>query len=328
MEQPMNLPKSTWLRATQYLAAVLCAAIVLDAPSASAADVIQAGDYVITQESPLLRQRHRSLTAGAAIFVLKPSGKILTVARPPQVSGPRGIRQDRDGSFIFADPFAHAIMRLTRAGEVETVKRGAPLSAPKDVALDHQGGYVIADFPSFSRRSGGKVLRLSEGGKLSTVHAGAPLVWPHGIAVEEDGDIVIADHACCIYRMTPAGEVSLVAKGPPLVAPQDIKIGPDGDYVVTDIGLVIGRNGRADRSRSRNPARLLRVSPEGQVSLIGAAPRERFRAVAPAADGGWLVAEMQNGRIYHFDEGGARKVLAEGAPLVEPAGIVQVDARK
>ena len=295
------------------------------ATASPAADLIGPGDYVITQESPAARQAARSETAGAAIFLLKRSGRIETLAKPPTVTGPRGIRLDRDGTLVFADPIGVAIRRLTRQGAVETIHRGAPLSQPKDVAVDHDGGYVIADFPSFARRSGGKILKLSRDGKIMTLHAGAPLVWPHGVAVDRQGNIVIADHTCCIYRLTPDGEVSLVARGGPLVAPQDIKIDSDGSYVVTDIGMVIDASGRADRARSRNPGKLLRVSPSGQVSVIAMLPRARFRAVAPAADGGWLVVDMAGNALYRYDARGQRETVFQGPPLSEPAGVVEVN---
>jgi sugar lactone lactonase YvrE len=164
---------------------------------------LEPGDYVITQESPAARQAARSRTAGSAVFLLKASGQIERLASPPAVSGPRGIRQDRDGSVIFADTLAPAIRRITPDGTVETVYAGSPLEQPKDIALDQDGGYVIADFASFKGRPAPQILKLSAAGTITTVYSGAPLTWPHGIAVDGRGRYVIADHSCCVYRLTP-----------------------------------------------------------------------------------------------------------------------------
>jgi len=307
------------------VAGIVAAVLLATASPAPAADLIGPGDYVITQESPAARQAARSRTAGAAIFLLKRSGQISTLAKPPAVAGPRGIRVDNDGTLVFADPIGGAIRRLTRDGTVRTVLQGKPLAEPKDVAIDRDGGYVIADFPSFAARTGAKILKLSRDGKIETLHAGAPLIWPHGVAVDENGNIIIADHACCIYRLAPSGEIKLVARGGPLVAPQDIKIAANGSYVVTDIGLVLNAKGVADRARSRNPGKLLRVSPSGQVSVIAMLPRARFRAVAPAADGGWLVVDMAGNALYRYDARGQRETVFQGPPLSEPAGVVEVN---
>lgn len=312
-------------RATAVLMLSMLAQVVI-APGASvnAAEHIAPGDIVITQESPAARRAARSETAGAAIFLLKTSGRLETIARAPAVSGPRGIRQDRDGSFVFADPLGGAVRRLMRDGSIRTIVRGAPLTAPRDVALDHDGGYIIADFPSFARRSGARILKLARDGTLRTLHAGPPLVWPHGVAVDRAGDIIVADHACCLYRLTREGQASMVAKGGPLIAPQDVKIAPDGSYMVTDIGLVLNARGAADRARSRNPAKLLRITPTGEVTVVAAAPRSRFRAVAPYSRGGWLVVDMASDAILSIGPRGGRKTLYAGPPLAQPAGVVEV----
>lgn len=291
-----------------------------------AAGRIEPGDYVITQESPAARQAARSRTAGSAVFLLKASGKIETLALPPAISGPRGIRQDRDGTLILVDALAPAIVRISPDGTLKTVAQGAPLAQPKDIAVDSDGGYVIADFPSFASRSGAQILKLSQDGKITVLYSGAPLVWPHGIAVDGSGNYIIADHSCCLYRLTAAGQVTVIARGSPLVAPQDVKVDTDGSYVVTDIGLVLdSRTGRPDPELSRNPGKLLRITPEGLVTVLARMRMARFRAVAPARDDGYLVLEMMSSTVYRYGtEGGEPAVVYRGAPLSQPSGIVQV----
>jgi DNA-binding beta-propeller fold protein YncE len=292
------------------------AVFALSCGAVFAADVagaieISPGDYIVTQESPAARRAQKSKTAGAAVFLVS-KGQVRLIAEPPAVSGPRGIRDDGKGGFVFADPFAGAIKRLSRDGRLRTLARGGPLAAPKDVAVAPGGSLVVADFASFGSTTGGKILQLSLDGSVSVLFEGKPLVWPHGVAVEPDGSIVVADHHCCIYRLEPGGDIELVAKGAPLVSPQDM-------------GLVINpKTGRADRRKSRNPARLLRVSPDGRVSTIKAQPRARYRAVALASDGSYLVVDMQAGEVLKIDRGGRSKVVVKGGPLTQPAGIVEV----
>jgi len=290
----------------------------------AAPPLIEPGDYVITQESPAARRAARSHTAGSAIFVLKSSGKISTLAEPPRVSGPRGIREDKDGSFVFADAMGSAITRLLRDGRLETLFSGAPLTQPKDVAVDRDGGYVIADFAEFTSSARAQILKLSPDGKMSVLYSGEPLLWPHGIAVDAAGNYIVADHSCCVYRLAPTGKLELVARDGPLVAPQDVKIAADGSYIVTDIGLALdARSGLPDPSRSR-PGKLLRIAPQGHVQVLARMPRARLRAVAPSNDGGLLVVEMMQSAIYRFSlDGGPPASLYEGKPLSQPSGIVQ-----
>lgn len=311
------------MRLVRIIFATAMAGLIVGTVSVRAGP-ITAGDFVITQESPRARQAAGDMTAGAAIFLLKPSGEITAIARPPRVSGPRGIRLDRDGTFVFADPIGASIGRLARDGSVTTLWRGAPLHQPKDVAVDRDGGYLIADFPNFRTKDGARVLKLHPDGRMETLHEGGPLVWPHGIEVDEKGNVVIADHACCIYRLSPNGELNLVAAGGPLVSPQDIKVDRGGSYIVTDIGIVIGPDGKADRTRSRNPGKLLRVSPSGEVAVIARVPRARFRAVAPSVRGEWLVIDMMGDALLEFDSKGNRRTIYQGAPLSQPAGVVHV----
>jgi sugar lactone lactonase YvrE len=121
------------------------------------------------------------------------------------------------------------------------------------------------------------------------------------------------------------GQITLVAQGDPLVAPQDIKIDRDGNYIVTDIGLVIDpRTGRPDLSRSRNPGKLLRITPDGQVTVSVRMPRARFRAVAPAASGGFLVLDIMGNTLYQWNGGGMLTVIYQSPPLSQPAGVVQI----
>ncbi len=55
---------------------------------------------------------------------------------------------------------------------------------------------------------------------------------------------------------------------------------------------------------------LLRITPDGQVRVLACMPMARFRAVAPAIEGGFLVVEMMGNTIYPYAaSGGPPSVL-------------------
>ena len=122
----------------------------------------ESGDYIVTQESPKARQTERSHSAQSFIFHVTKSGEIHTIAKPPEIVAPRGIRADRSGRFVFADVWGPAIRVMTSQGDITTIYAGSPLTSPKDVAIDHDGGYVVADFATFTSD------RLTNGGPVAT----------------------------------------------------------------------------------------------------------------------------------------------------------------
>jgi sugar lactone lactonase YvrE len=135
------------------------------------------------------------------------------------------------------------------------------------------------------------IRRITPRGIVETLYEGAPLMKPKDVA--PDGTYVIADLHCCIYRLTRAGTLTVVARGVPLVAPQDIEVDRDGTYVVTDIGLVMDPvTGRADADASHHPGKLLRVTRDGEVSVIDVVRGARFRGVNLDAKGNYLVVDI------------------------------------
>ena len=276
---------------------------------------LQSGDYLVTQASPEARHSEHNPTAQSFIFHVTGSGGIQTIARPPAIAAPRGIRALGQGQFVFAD--VGAIRVMASDGTVRTLYKGAPLILPRDVALDHDGGYVIADFFAKS------IFKLTGAGKVATLHRGPPLRFPHGIDVDKEGNYVVADASGSLFRLTPQGAVAVVATGPPLVNVTDVKVDSDGNYIVTDIGFVIDDAGKVDLARSRNPAKLLKISPSGEVSVIARKPRAHFRAVALLPDGSYIVVDMMNA-VYRITPDGSINVIYEGPPLRQPGGVAIV----
>jgi sugar lactone lactonase YvrE len=225
---------------------------------------------------------------------------------------------------VFADVLAAAIKVMTSQGDITTVYAGSPLTGPKDVAIDRDGGYVVADFASFKAGSSATIFKLTKAGKITTIYNGRPLRQPHGIDVDKEGNYVVADHSGSVFRVSPRGHITVVATGRPLIGPQDVKIDHDGNYIVTDPGLVIDETtGLGDPARSRNPSRLLKITPNGQVSVIVMQPRARFRAVALHPDGSYIIVDMNNA-LYRITSDGTSKIIYEGAPLFQPAGVAIV----
>jgi DNA-binding beta-propeller fold protein YncE len=286
-------------------------------------------EFIVTQESPAARKQQKSRTAGSSVYFFGRDGAILRVARPNAVLGPRGARTDKQGSVVFADIFGPAIKRMEADGTIATLASGSPLTGPKDIAFDATDNLVIADFDDFNdTRRSGILLYEQSTKKIKTVYEGKPLLWPHGIDVDKDGNYVVADHSGAIFRLTPAGRITTVATGQGLVAPQDIKVQADGSYVATDIALSLDKFGKLIVEGSRNPSKLVRVTPDGQVSTIYQQRKARFRAVVNHPAGGWVVLNMgaaprsgDVGSLIRVYPGGKAAIIHEGAPLFQPAGI-------
>lgn len=313
-----------WIKIPAALAVIFWVASCASMQNSVTQVTLKSGDYIITQESPEARQRQQDKSAESYIFHLARGGSIQRMAQPPAIVAPRGIRAIDSERFVFADSLDSAIKVISPQGSVTTLYSGSPLTAPKDVAIDRDGGYVIADFESFTTSSPASILKLSRDGKITPVYQGRPLQWPHGIDVDRNGNYIVADASGTLFRVHPQGAITPVFTGRPLINATDVKVDAQGNYIVTDIGVVIdGATGLAVPSKSRNPGKLLKITPDGRVSPITVQPRARFRAVALHPDGSYIVVDMQNA-IYRVTPEGTTTVLHQGRPLHQPAGIAIV----
>ena len=103
-------------------------------------------EFFVTQESPFARQLEKRQTAGSYIYYFSRDGAILRIAQPQAVIGPRGVRVDNQGGFVFADALGAAIKRMDATGTIKTIT--SSVRQPKDIAFDTHGNFVIADFCS------------------------------------------------------------------------------------------------------------------------------------------------------------------------------------
>jgi hypothetical protein len=150
----------------------------------------------------------------------------------------------------------------------------------------------------------------------------AQLRNPRGVAATPDGGYLIADsdnHR--IRRVSPTGTITTVAGGgtgglgdggPATAAqlsfPDGVAVTPDGGYLIADT----------------NNHRIRRVSPGGTITTVagttqgfsgdgGSATEAQLNfpwAVAPSADGGFLVTDQGNSRVRRVSTGGTITTVA------------------
>ncbi len=135
---------STYVRSIGALATLAASLLIVAFGSNVRADgnamSFQSGDYIITQESPEERQSAGSQSAGSFIFYLAQSGEMRTIASPPAIAGPRGIRALASGQFVFADVKGASIRIMNSQGNIRTTTlRGFGASEMKGIIAKASG---------------------------------------------------------------------------------------------------------------------------------------------------------------------------------------------
>ena len=205
------------------------------------------------------------------------------------INHPRGIAFLRDGSFVFAEPFANTVRRVTSDGTITTI------------AGTGEAGY-------------------SGDGGLATA---ARLFLAHGVAQLPDGSLLVADAGNNRIRRIADGIITTVAgtggrgfsgDGGPAVAatidnPRGVAVLPGGGFLIPD----------TDNHRVR------RVDVNGTITTVagmgtpgfsgdgGAAVDAQLRrpfGVAPTADGGFLIVDVGNQRIRRVSREGVITTVA------------------
>lgn len=286
-------------------------------------------EFVVTQESPIAFDKTGNSYAESYVFYFRRDGALLLLAKPKEIHRPRGARTDKDGSVVFTDMKDMAIKRVEPNGKITSLASGALMAEPRDFAFDADGNFAIAAFEDFSNRSQNRAIALYRQStkKLTTIFSGTPLVWPHGIDVEKNGNYVVADVAGSIFRVTPSGQISTIATGAPIIGPTDIKVQPDGSYVVGDPQRGPPPVGDNKPTGPSPPSKLLRVTPDGAVTIIYQKGGSSFRALANHPSGGWIVLDAggfggkNSGALLRVYPDGQAKTLYEGAPFYNPSGV-------
>jgi sugar lactone lactonase YvrE len=205
------------------------------------------------------------------------------------IAHPRGIAFLRDGSFVFAEPFANTVRRVAPDGTITTI------------AGTGETGY-------------------SGDGGLATA---ARLFLAHGVAQLPDGSLLVADAGNNRIRRIADGIITTVAGtgahgfsgdgGPAVLArianPRGVAALPDGGFLIPD----------TDNDRVR------RVFPDGTIRTVAgtgtpgfsgdgsSALAAEFRSpfgVVPIADGGFLVVDAGDSRIRRVSRDGTIATVA------------------
>jgi sugar lactone lactonase YvrE len=205
------------------------------------------------------------------------------------IAHPRGVAFLRDGSFVFAEPFANTIRRVAPDGTITTI------------AGTGEAGYS------------------GDGGPATA----ARLFLAHGVAQLPDGSLLVADAGNNRIRRIADGIITTVAgtgergfsgDGGPAVAakidnPRGVAVLPGGGFLIPD----------TDNHRVR------RVDANGTITTVagtgtpgfsgdgGAAVDAQLRrpfGVAPTVDGGFLVVDVGNQRIRRVSREGVITTVA------------------
>lgn len=240
-------------------------------------------------------------TVGNTILKLTAAGAITTLAGA-EASGyadgagvaarfnyPRGLAVDPAGNVCVADTRNHVIRVVTPAGVVTTLA-GSPghagsadgsggaarFSAPRGVAIGRGGIVFVADTDNHTIRRvtpSGRVLTLAGSPGLAGSADGkgtaARFSGPRSVAVDHAGNVFVADTLnSTIRKVTPDGVVTTLAGGASsgpadgtgsaawFRGPKGVAVDPAGNVFVADTYF----------------SRIRKVTPEGVVTTLGAAP--------------------------------------------------------
>jgi hypothetical protein len=236
-------------------------------------------------------------------------------ATAAQLNAPEGVAATADGGFLIADSSNNRVRRVAPSGAITTVAgtglpgsggnggqaTDAELNAPSGVAATADGGFLIADF------NNSRVQRVSPGGIITTAAGtGSPGSTGDGGAAT-DAEI-----------NTPLGVAAT----------------PDGGFLIADSGN--------HQVRLVSPAgTITTVAGTGTVGGTGdggpatAAKLSSPFAVAPTADGGFLIADTGSHKVRRVSHSGTITTVAgtgsfgsggdggpaTAAPLNVPEGV-------
>lgn len=168
----------------------------------------------------------------------------------------------------------------------------------------------------------------------------ARLMSPTGVATAADGSVLVADtgnHR--VRRVAAGGTISTFAgtggqdvfgDGGPAVdaaldSPAGVAVMPDGSVLVADAG-----NHRIRQIAPNGTITTVAGSSRGLAGDGGPAVAARLddpRAVVPAPDGGYLIADAGNGRIRHVGANGIIRTVAGTSPGLGGDGGPATSAR-
>ena len=267
-------------------------------------------------------------------------------ATQASLNGSFGVAVAPDGSFYIADTINDRIRRVGPDGIISTVAgngtsgfsgdggpaQGAALRRPQGVAVAPDGSLYIADTGNARiRRVGpdGIIRTVAGNGTVQFGGDGGPATQaglgnPVGVAVSPDGGLYIADtghHR--VRRVGPDGIITTVAGNGGFVGDG---VPATQAELKTPYGVAVARDGSVYIA-DRDDGRIRRVGPDGIITTVagngtlgfggdgGPATQALLDAlgVAVAPDGGFYIADPNNGRIRRVGPDGIINTVAGNA---------------
>jgi hypothetical protein len=254
-------------------------------------------------------------------------------ATAAELNSPLGVAATADGGFLIADIGNNEVRQVSAAGVITRVAgtgtagntgdtgpaTDAELNHPGGVAATADGGFLIADTGNNEVRqvsAAGVITRAAGTGTAGNSGDDGPatdaeLNSPTGVAATADGGFLIADTANNRVRhVSAAGVITRVAgtgtagnsgdDGPAtdaeLSSPTGVAATADGGFLIADIGNLEVRK----VSAAGVITRVAGTGTAGNTGDDGPATEAQLDSpggVAVTADGGFLIADIQNCQV-------------------------------
>lgn len=199
------------------------------------------------------------------------------------LSGPRGLLSNRDGSLSVIEETAGRIVRITSAGRIVLIADG--LKGPHDLDSDAQGNLYVAE------TGRNRIALITPNGVVSSYID--DLNVPVDLAFNPRGELLICEFSeeRVIAFKSPTDKKVLISG----FIPHGLAFLPSDVTIVNDI----------------TGGRVVRVSPDGKVDVI-AANIELPIGVVIGPSGDLYVAARNAGQLLRITLSGNRTVLLDG----------------
>jgi sugar lactone lactonase YvrE len=232
-------------------------------------------------------------STGARAQAAPPAGDSVRTVAPELAGSVGGVAVDKLGLIYVAD-FGEQVFKITPDGRVSVFATG--LYGASGNAIDSQGRLLQSSF------LGDWVSRIARDGTQTVVARG--LAGPVGIAVNSDDSFVVCNcRGNSLSLVASSGAVTRFAASPLLNCPNGITRQPDGTYYVVNY----------------SDARVLKVSPKGQVSEFAVLPGGGNGHIT-SAGGDLYATSFQGHRVYRISLAGEVTLVAGTGSVGEQDG--------
>jgi hypothetical protein len=221
---------------------------------------------------PLARPRRLGVASLATLAV----ATALSVAAPTALIGSAHAAERHNA------PLAPGV---SAPGGSHTQAAARSMSVQASQVSFENGTVLVADYGNQ------RVVAIAPGGAQTTVGSG--FAGPSGVALDAaTGEVYVADYgANLVYKIAQDGTQTTV--GSDLSQPEAVLIEPDGDLLISDA----------------NNQRVLRVTPEGDQTVLPFTGLQRPYGLAEDADGDIFVADAWANSVYKLTPGGDQSAV-------------------